>query len=185
MNKEIKELFKVFRAKQILLLTVAVLVNALLAYVTFNIQYLFDYGVAGDYESLVSLAIKLVVLFVIMCVLDFIDTYRWHNLRFEAIGLLRTKVFSGLLKKDYTFFVNNTSGELLSKVMDDVVIYAQVLSTSWLMLVINSYRIIIVIVAMMFISVKVTLIICIAIPLYYFIYRGLNKKIRGTSIKER
>lgn len=185
MDHRIKVLFKTFRKQQIIIIILSILMYTILAYITFNIQYLFDYGTAKNYDKLTKLVIRLVILFVTMCIINYVQMYRWKDLTFEAIGLLRTKVFSGLLKKDYTFFMNNSSGELLSKVMNDVIMYAQVLSISWLMLFINSYRVVVVIIAMLFISVKVTLIVCMVIPSYYFVYRALNKKIRKVSLQER
>lgn len=184
-NDQLKKTFRVFRKEQIIISILSFFEYGLMSYVAFNMQYLFDFGTNGQFDELKKLALILILIVVVVCIVNYLGRYMWLNLVDNSIAFLRIKVFGNLLKKPYLYFVTNSSGDLLSKVMNDVIIYAQNMSIGLLMLLINIFRVFVVLIGMFLISIKLTLYALLAIPLYYLIYRALNKKVRIQSGKER
>ncbi len=173
------------RLRRLTLLFVGCLMYVLLAVITFSLQYFIDYGSKGEFDKIVGILPIMIGVIVAYTATFFCQYYMWKNLIHYAYTYLQRSAFSNILNKDYMFFLNNNAGELYSKLSSDLHMFSQYMSIHDLMIIINSFRLIAVIVPIFIISKKLTFITLLIIPLYYFIYLFVNKKVREYTEKER
>lgn len=178
-------MFGSFRKKQLLVIIIAVLQYSILTYSTFLFKDLLDSVQKMQFDLFVFMAVKITLLSIVVVLLGIATDYFWKNLTYSSIIFLRTKVFEAILKKDNRYFKETTIGNILTNIMDDVSLAAQSGSISAPMLVINSFRIFIVLVAMSMLNTRMTAVVFFASLAYFVVFNITNSSIRSASSLER
>lgn len=184
--KHLISLFRDFRKKQIFLFIIcSIAIFAELIFV-YQIRALVD---AINEKVLFN---DLQILFVNICfwgitsfVLNVYQTQKWHDLRCLLINSMRLKMYKSLFKKDSSFFENNTTGDLTSKLMHDGSLIAENAGIGILMVVLNLVQIFLILLILGSFDIKLTLIVLIIVPIYYFSTKLINGKMRNYSKEER
>jgi len=179
------KLFDSFRKKQFFVIIIATLQYSVLTYSTFLFKDLLDSVQKMQFNSFKIIAIKITLLSILVIILGIATDFYWKNLTNSSIIFLRSKVFNAILNKNNKYFKNHTIGNILANIMDDVTMVAQNGSISMPMLVINSFRIIIVLVAMSMLNIKLAIIVFIASFAYFIVFNITNGRIRAASKVER
>lgn len=185
MNKTLTPFYKYLLPKQRLVIFLAVIEYTLLSVITFCLQYFIELGIAEEYEKLYKLLFYNFIIIIVYVVLYLLGTYFWKNLISDGFAFLKKLMFKNILDSSYLFHMENNTGDLFSKITSDAYLFSQGISIFKPMIITNLFRIIVVIVPLTYISVKLTLIVLISIPIYYAIYFTLNKKIREVTVDER
>jgi len=169
MYKELFKSFAPFKKRQYLLSLMGISLYSCYAVVIFSISHLIDHFEQGQFNNFVRIALVCIGLAIITFILEIINGYYWKKTVNESIKYLRSLVLNGIMKKDPMYFIENPTGDILSKIMNDVVIVAQSASIGMPMLQINFSRILIVLVALFILNWVLALIVAISIPLYYLL----------------
>ncbi|MCL2050234.1 MAG: ABC transporter ATP-binding protein/permease [Lachnospiraceae bacterium] len=185
MFKELLKLFKPFKKSQYFVTGIAILEYSFLAIVTFSIKLIIDYLQEGQFELLFRIIMLCLSILVIVFFLSIANHYYWNKMVNESIIYLRNLVLKGIIRKDTQYFIANSSGSLLSKIMNDVVIVAQSAAIGPPMLMINAFRILIVVLALMYLNILITVAIIVFVPVYFLLFNLINKGIRRASEQER
>jgi len=185
MYKELFKLFAPFKKRQYFLSVAGILLYSCYAIVIFSISYLVDYFEQGEFSNFIRIVLICIGLAIITFLLEMLNSYCWKKTINECIKYLRSLVLNGIMKKDPMYFIKNPTGDILSKIMNDVVIVAQSASIGRPMLQINCSRVLIVLVALFILNWILAIIVTVSIPLYYLLFNLLNKGIRAASNEER
>jgi ABC-type bacteriocin/lantibiotic exporter with double-glycine peptidase domain len=185
MFKDLLKLFKPFKKAQRFLTLIGLLQYTCLACVTFSIKLIVDYLNEGQYDTLIRVILVSLFFLILALLFSIIDHYLWNKMITESIAYLRGLVIKGIIKKRPQYFIENTQGSLLSKIMNDVVIVAQSGSIGKPMLQINVFRIIVVIAVLTYLNPLLAFAIIVFIPAYFLLFNLINKGLRGTSERER
>lgn len=136
-------------------------------------------------DVIFRLGITLVIVGLGRVIIDGIQNYYWHWIRYNAINTLRYKIFRNIIDKHISFFNSTQSGEISTKILDDTVIVAQSIVIGVPMLIYNLLNIIIIIIIMFIFSKLLAVIVLLSLPIYVFIFNKINKSLRENSTKER
>ena len=185
MYKDLLSLFKPFKKSQIALIFISFMEYTFLAGVTFSIMFLVDYLQQNKFEQFKRLSVICILLMLVTLLLSVFSHYYWNKTIRDSIIFLRGLVLKGIIKKNPLYFITHTTGDIVSKIMDDVVIVAQTGSIGVPMLSINIFRILIVAAALFYLSFPLTIAIIVFIPLYFLSFNLINKKMRNASLHER
>lgn len=178
-------MFGSFRKKQILVIIIATLQYSILTYSTFLFKDLLDSVQNMHFDLFMFMAIKITLLSIVVVFLGIATDYYWKDLTNSSIIFLRSKVFDSILKKNNRYFKETTIGNILTNIMDDVSLAAQSGSISAPMLVINSFRIFIVLVAMSILNKKLSVLVFFSGLVYFAVFNITNSSIRSASSLER
>ncbi len=178
-------MFKPFRKKQVLVIIIAVLQYSVLTYSTFLLKDLLDSVQTMQFDLFKHMVIKITLLSIVVVILGIATDYFWKNLTNSSIIFLRTRVFEAILKKNNKYFKETTIGNILTNIMDDVSMVAQSGSISTPMLVINSFRIFIALVAMSRLNKMMAVVVLFADLAYFVVFNVINGRIRSASRLER
>ncbi|SDZ58672.1 ABC-type multidrug transport system, ATPase and permease component [Evansella caseinilytica] len=184
--RQLIALFAAFRRQQFLLLSLILTETVLTVSIPFLIKHLIDkITESRGREAIFQLGLLIIAISLCAVVINVIQHYQWHKLRLMSIKHLRAMLFEAAMKKRAAFLKKNHSGDILTKIIDDGVIVAQHLSIGIPMLIANAFRLLIILVVMLFISPALTLVVLTVVPFYYILFNYLNKKLRETSKQER
>ena len=184
----VKRFFAFFRPywrQQLLVVVLGTAEYALLNLAAFGLKFLLDSAQAGDYVAFGRLYGLIFAGAVCGILIGSYSGYRWKCLQQTAIAAMRSRTFMGILKKDTAFFARTPVGAVTSKVLDDVYVAAQVGATAMPTLIINLFRIVLVLALMFSLDVRLTLLTVAAIPVYYLSFNLVNGKIRTLGKLER
>jgi ABC-type multidrug transport system fused ATPase/permease subunit len=185
-NKQLKDLFKPYRKAQLSLCLLLSLQIILTAYIPFQIKELINLITINEALNLIiKTGLIIVVLTIIGVLIGMLQNYYWHRTRLSSVNYLRLKMFESALQKNKVFFDKHTTGEILAKIMDDVVIVAQNLVIGLPMLFANVLTLVVVVFVLFKLSFRLAIICIIILPIYYGVFHFLNKRIRHTSKMER
>ncbi len=186
MIKSIRDYFKTFRKKQAGILIFIVSGILLDIFITFNIRNLID-GITEHkpWTDVIYIGIMLIILTALNVAMEVIQNYRWHSMRTGAISHLRKIMFHSAVRKPVSFMKKLGLGKVVSTVMNDVEIPAQTSVTAFPMLFANIANLCFVMVALFFLSYRLSIITLITLPVYYLSFNRINKKLRKNSVAER
>ncbi|WDV46074.1 ABC transporter ATP-binding protein [Clostridiaceae bacterium M8S5] len=184
--KELSRLLNNYRKEQILITILLLVTTALSVGIPYLIKLLIDGILQGDkYQYVLRTAIIILIVTIITVLLNAIQNYNWHKLRQKSVKHLRKKMFDTMLRKEISYFKKVQSGEILAKIMQDVVIVAQCISIGIPMVVSNTIRLLLIFAIMVYLNVTLTIITLVIIPIYYILFNALNKRLRCISNQER
>ncbi|MCL2350306.1 MAG: ABC transporter ATP-binding protein/permease [Defluviitaleaceae bacterium] len=117
--------------------------------------------------------------------LDWMQDYYWHKMEFIGMGLVRSHIFSNVMRKDYFFYRDHGVGDIESKVIHDAGIYARSKLSMVPLLVLNIMHIAVVVAILFYHNMTMAFSTLTFSAVFYLIYKLINKKLRKTSLEER
>lgn len=141
-------------------------------------SYIMEHGKVG---TLLFICISIVVLFFLKNLTRYLAMYFMVVIRANVVRDLRNNMYDKLVYQSLGFYTNERKGDIIARVGTDVnEIEFSVMSTLELLFR-EPFTIIIFLVSMFFISVKLTLISLILIPLSGLIIGRISKSLKRTS----
>lgn len=187
LNKYIKLLSKIgpYRKERLfilLLCAVAVLLDTAIPYL---IGELVNF-VKGGYEFNVIFQLGLVIVVVgfMNAIFDTFQNYRWHLYSVKFSNYFRKEMLKSTLDKEPKFFKEHNE-DFTSKILHDSSMVADQISIGFPMLVLNILRIVLVLGLMIFMSIKLTIIVVLVLPIYLMFFQKTDRKMRDSSNRER
>ena len=184
--KKIKSIMKKYRFYQIALcglITISIIISAI-----FPIQLeklINEISKGGNFQSIMSIGMSLIAITIIYSIMETYQNYRWQVLAQKGIADLRENTFKAIFQKGFKEISSTSKGVLISKIMDDVNIVAQVYTIGIPMILMNTLNILVIFIVLLFFSIELTLMTLVLLPIYYIIFNILNGKIRKNSNEER
>lgn len=122
-----------------------------------------------------------VVLFAVQSICFFFRHYCFTVAGLRIVASLRNKLFNNLAYQKASFFDEQRTGDLLSRLSNDCQLMQRAATTSLSVAIRYSLQVIVGLIAMFFISVKLSLILCCSIPLFAISGMMFSKKLRKLS----
>ncbi len=116
---------------------------------------------------------------------NWIQNYYWFKMIHKGTALVREVIFEKLLCKSHDFFEENSSGDLLSKVVNDSALYAQNKLITFPMLFTNCTTLFVVLSVCISASMPLSAMAVLLLSGYFLSYLSLNKRLRSSTKKER
>lgn len=141
--------------------------------------------VEHDLTRLGILIIGLVVLYGLTQLANSGDQYIRHVLGGQFILDLRVHIYGYLQKLSLSFFERTSTGELMSRVSNDVSVMEQFATHGVTLLAVDILRLLGAVVALLLLDWKLALLVFIPIPIIAVILRVFNKRIRPVYTETR
>ena len=135
-------------------------------------------------ENPVSIGFLLIGVFTIQAVAFFFRSYWFGIVGHSVVFDLRKKLYSSLLRKPLSFFDNERTGDLVSRINADTLMLQDVVSMRLSVCIRYTLQVLIGVLLMAFISWELTGLIIILIPVLVLLARFLGKRLR-TLTKEQ
>src|ERR1700733_14783077 len=146
------------------------------------LRALIDRGIIGRHEAIIIwLAVTAAGVAVFDAALGFV--IRWYSARIGE-GLiydLRTQVFDHVQRQPIAFFTRAQTGSLVSRLDGDVVGAQQAIVGTLSNVLSNALSLIVILIALFYLSWQVTLISLVLIPLFIFPVRRLGRRLQRLS----
>lgn len=188
MNKidKLDEIFTSFKKEKYILCLLIVIQILFAALFPFGLKQLIDLIVSNeDFDKLIFVSLFLTAITIINVLIESIQNYRWHILRHKAIKHLRSIIYMNMLSKKKSFFAKHTIGELITKMLDDANYCAQNIVIGVPMLVSNLLNIFVILTVLCVLEIRLAVIVLAFTPIYFYLFKHINKKIRAYSKRER
>ncbi|MGL5380206.1 ABC transporter ATP-binding protein [Clostridium sp.] len=132
-----------------------------------------------DFNAVFKILIALAVLYIISALFNFLQQYLMAGVAQKTVFEMRNQVTNKLNKLPLSYFDSRTYGEILSRVTNDVDTIASTLQQSLTQLITASITIVGVIIMMLSISVTMTLLTLITLPLILVLTGPVIKRSQG------
>lgn len=143
-------------------------------------SYILEYGKTG---ALMFICISIVVLFFLKNLTRFFAMYFMVVIRTGVVRDLRNNMFNKLTAQSLGYYTNERKGDIISRVSTDVSEVEWSVMSTLELLFREPFTIIIFLISMFFISVKLTLISLLLIPLSGLIIGRISKSLKRNSAK--
>lgn len=118
-------------------------------------------------------------------VLTFAYTYFLQYAAQRALADLRTRLFDHILRQDYTFLTNTSTGDLVARLSSDIDNINQVLSSSIVVILVEGITFIAIVTVMLATNWRLALLAMVLMPVLGFVTRYFRQRIRRSSSGER
>lgn len=118
-------------------------------------------------------------------VLTFAYTYFLQYAAQRALADLRTRLFDHILRQDYTFLTNTSTGDLVARLSSDIDNINQVLSSSIVVILVEGITFVVIITVMLMTNWRLALLAMVLMPLLALVTRYFRQRIRRSSSGER
>jgi len=118
-------------------------------------------------------------------VLTFAYTYFLQYAAQRALADLRTRLFDHILRQDYTFLTNTSTGDLVARLSSDIDNINQVLSSSIVVILVEGVTFVVLITVMLATNWRLALLAMVLMPLLVMVTRYFRQRIRLSSSGER
>ncbi|MEZ4735363.1 MAG: ABC transporter ATP-binding protein [Caldilineaceae bacterium] len=122
---------------------------------------------------------------VALFVLTFAYTYFLQYAAQRALAGLRTRLFDHILRQDYTFLTNTSTGDLVARLSSDIDNINQVLSSSIVVILVEGVTFIVIITVMLVTNWRLALLAMVLMPVLTLVTRYFRQRIRHSSSGER
>ena len=144
------------------------------------IQYTIDKVIPTKEASmLVEVAVGFILAAVALAVFSFISSYFLSILGQRAVFSIRSDLYSHLIQQDIEYFDRNRTGDLMSRLTNDVNALQKLISSDLLEIITNIGVFIVVSVYMFSVNWQLTAILYVTFPLFILITKFFSKKIRN------
>ncbi len=137
------------------------------------------------YEQIIIFGVSLLVLYVIRMLLNYFIQYYGHVMGVKMQAQMRRDMFTHLEKLPYSFFDNNETGKIMSRMTTDLMDVSELAHHGPENLIISSITIIISFIYLANINMILTLIIFACVPFLLVIMFFVRKKMRNAFLKSR
>ncbi|MBU0730888.1 MAG: lipid A export permease/ATP-binding protein MsbA [Proteobacteria bacterium] len=139
--------------------------------------------VEQDASMLKILPLALVLLFIVKGIFQFIYSYMMEEVGFTIIKNLRVKLFEHVMWQPLPFFHKNSTGELVSRIMNDVGLLQNAVSSTLVTILRDFFRVIGLLGYVLYQDWKLSLLSFIFLPLTFYSITMFGKSYRRYSIK--
>ena len=144
-----------------------------------------EYIPEGDYEKIIIFGAALLVLYFIRMLLNFFVQYYGHLMGVRMQAKMRSDMFNHLEKLPYSFYDNNETGKIMSRMTNDLMDVSELAHHGPENLIISSLSVIISFCYLASINIWLTLIIFVCVPFLLIISSALRKKMRNAFKESR
>ncbi|MFJ7829807.1 ABC transporter ATP-binding protein [Peribacillus sp. NPDC097284] len=142
-------------------------------------QYTIDDVIPGkEYGSLIWVGIGILIAAILLTLLNYLNGYIVSKVGQKAIMNLRNEMYDHIQKLDMKFFDKNRTGDLMSRLMNDVNLLQQLISSSMLQVITDTVTFFAIAIYMLFINWKLTVVLLITFPFMFYLTRVFGKRIR-------
>ncbi|MGE7602146.1 ABC transporter ATP-binding protein [Peribacillus sp. NPDC097675] len=142
-------------------------------------QYTIDEVIPGkEYGSLIWVGSGILVAAILLALLNFSNSYIVSKVGQKAIMDIRNGLYDHIQKLDMKFFDKNRTGDLMSRLTNDVNLLQQLISSSMLQVITDTVTFFAVAVYMLFINWKLTVVLLFTFPIMFYMTRVFGKRIR-------
>ncbi|HSH03837.1 MAG TPA: ABC transporter transmembrane domain-containing protein [Anaerolineae bacterium] len=134
-----------------------------------------------DFEALNRLAGLLLVVFVLQAFFSFVNRWNLSYVGERIVANLRTQLYAHLQTLSLTFYADNRTGEIMSRITNDVVLLQSVITSDVIALLRHVLTLLGASILLFYLNVRLTLIILLGIPLISLTMVYLGQKIRNAS----
>jgi ABC-type multidrug transport system fused ATPase/permease subunit len=134
--------------------------------------------VKSDYQQLISLLLILLSLYALKQIANYLQNYYRHVLGGQFILNLRVRMYAHLQKLSLSYFEKTSTGELMSRVTNDVNALENFVTHGAAFLIIDFLRLSGAVVILLLINWRLALLVFIPIPIIALSLRSFNAKIR-------
>jgi len=182
--KTITDLFKIFRKKQFVLFIICSLDVIFGLYFVYQLQEFVDIiSSKENIEIVYHFLLKVIAIGIISFIIGLFQMRTWHTFRFECMNFLKVKMYKKILGKNITFFDEHKTGDIVSSVMHDGELIANMSGVNVLMLYINFLRIFIVLLVLLSENILLGLLVSFMSIVYFLLIKKINKHMRSISIE--
>jgi subfamily B ATP-binding cassette protein MsbA len=172
--------YRVVMAVAIATLIVSVGLSMLLPLVIRNlVDYVF---VDQNMAQLNQLAVGLLVVFILQGIFSFVHQLSLTYVGERAIADIRLEVFTHLQELPFSFFAERRTGEIVSRVTNDVVLLQQAITTNLVMLLRQILTLAGAIILLFVLDWRLTALILLTVPVITIIMVRLGDRIRAASV---
>jgi ATP-binding cassette, subfamily B, multidrug efflux pump len=139
----------------------------------------------GDIEALWRITFLYGAAALALFVLTFAYTYFLQYAAQRALADLRTRLFDHILRQDYTFLTNTSTGDLVARLSSDIDNINQVLSSSIVVILVEGVTFVVLITVMLATNWRLALLAMVLMPVLGLVTRYFRQRIRLSSSGER
>jgi len=140
----------------------------------------------GDqFEALFRICVVIIVVFFFKNITGFLQSYMLAFVEQGVVKDLRDAIFNHLHTLSLSYFTNERTGDLISRVTNDVTIIQQSIATSFLNLVREPLLVLVFLMIALMISWQLTLISVAVIPVTMFFIRIIGKRLKRDTGKSQ
>jgi ABC-type multidrug transport system fused ATPase/permease subunit len=142
-------------------------------------QYTIDKLIPGkQFHQLIIIAVSILGAAILLGILNYFNTYMVSVIGQHAILNLRNHMYRHIQTLDMKFFDKNRTGDIMSRITNDVNILQQLISSSMLGVFTDIVTFFAIAVYMLFINWKLTVVLLLTFPFMIYFTRSFGKKIR-------
>ncbi len=139
----------------------------------------------GDIQALWNITIFYGITALSLFLLTFAYTYFLQYAAQRALADLRTRLFDHILRQDYTFLTNTSTGDLVARLSSDIDNINQVLSSSIVVILVEGVTFIVIVTVMLLTNWRLALLAMVLMPVLAIVTRYFRQRIRRSSTGER
>jgi ABC-type multidrug transport system fused ATPase/permease subunit len=132
----------------------------------------------GDLSQLLALIVLLVAIYLLSGLMNFGDQYTRHRVGERFLLDLRVRVYDHLQRLSLTFFERTSTGELMSRVSNDVNALEQFITHGVVLTVVDGLRLVGAAVILMAMDWRLALVALLPVPFIAVGMRGFNRRVR-------
>ncbi|WP_339847003.1 ABC transporter ATP-binding protein [Paenibacillus sp. FSL W7-1088] len=160
---------KQFKGKLMIAVSLLIVLSALSVIPALLIKNIFDKGISqSDFGYVVRLGLILAVIYIVKSTLNYLSNVVFTNVSQNILLNLRTDISSKLLNSPMDFFGLYSSGYLTSR-LNEVNAIGGLISANTFKVILSFFELIATFIILININIKLTLILCLLMPVYYFI----------------
>lgn len=129
-------------------------------------------------EVITTLCLIILVLLVSGFLLNWLQNFFWFKMIYKGIYLVRKRLFKEVIHQNYEYITKNSSGDIVSRLINDSSIYAEKQLITMPMLLINVSTLVVIFCVISFLNLYIALILFLISILYFASYRFFDKKLR-------
>lgn len=133
---------------------------------------------SGQYKDLINILLVLLSIYIFRILVSFWSNILYTRISRSIVADIRIDIFGGVLKKDFNFFKENKTGELIFLITNDVENIQDAITSLVLDVVNNAITVIGILVMLLVLDVELAIIGLIVIPIMVLIAKLYTKRIR-------
>ncbi|MBU5352724.1 ABC transporter ATP-binding protein [Paenibacillus silvae] len=174
---------KQFKSKLMMAVALLIVLSALSIIPALLIRNIFDLGISkNDFGYVIRLGLILALVYVVKSTLNYISNVVFAKVSQNILLNLRTDISTKLLNAPMDFFGLYSSGYLTSR-LNEVNAIGGLISANTFKVILSFFELIAAFIILININVKLTLILCLLMPVYYLISNRFLLSIHRISLE--
>lgn len=138
-----------------------------------------------NYQMVVIFGLTLLALYIVRMFLNYFIQYYGHIMGVKMQAQMRTDMFNHLQKLSYSYYDNNETGKIMSRMTNDLMNISELAHHGPENFIISSISIIISFIYLASINLALTLIVFVCVPFLLFVALFLRKKMRDAFMESK